>query len=363
MNTRETAILIWLLIFIVWAIRQKKIRRALVNLARAFFRKKIIGVVTATIIYTLLVVFVLWNLGIWRFSLIKDTIFWLIGTAIISLINANKAAQGQGFFKNILLDNLKLVLVVEYIVNLFTFSLVVELLLVPIVSIVILLSVFTEMKKEYIAVKKLADFVLASIGFVLIAYSLARVLKDFQYIASSESMSALVLPPLLTLSYIPFLYLFALVIAYENLFFRVDFFIKDSNGLKAQTKRKIMRLCHVNLYKLIRFTKASAGDLANIDNMTLTRGAVMSSEMGILLGSSYKMIESANEMLLCCRRKKKKVFTHSGVAISFFLARALEMFESFLILVKERRIIDSAVLLKKLARHGDDPGIHIFKRY
>jgi len=78
----------------------------------------------------------------------------------------------------------------------------------------------------------------------------------------------------------------------------------------------------------------------------------MSDNLSRLIESGYKMIEVANKLLLACGRKEKKVYSHSRSAVSFFLRRSLELFESFLILVKERRIIDSAVLLRSLLDMG-----------
>lgn len=71
-----------------------------------------------------------------------------------------------------------------------------------------------------------------------------------------------------------------------------------------------------------------------------------------LIETSNKMIDVARGMQLACQRKKMKVYSHSRFVVSFFLRRAWEMFESFLILIKENRIIDSALLLRSLLEMG-----------
>jgi len=73
------------------------------------------------------------------------------------------------------------------------------------------------------------------------------------------------------------------------------------------------------------------------------------------------MIELAKSMLCSCQLKKGKVYSESRFVVSFFLGRSWEMFESFIILVKEERIIDSAVLLRSLLEMGFSLG-YIFSK-
>lgn len=78
----------------------------------------------------------------------------------------------------------------------------------------------------------------------------------------------------------------------------------------------------------------------------------MSDDMTKFIETSNKMIAVATGMLKTCKSKKKKVYSHSRFASSFLFRRSWEMFESFLILVKEGRIIDSAVLLRSFLDMG-----------
>jgi len=73
------------------------------------------------------------------------------------------------------------------------------------------------------------------------------------------------------------------------------------------------------------------------------------------------MIDIAKGMLQSCHLKKNKVYSYSRFVISFFLRRSWEMFESFLIFIKENRIIDSAVLLRSLLEMGISLG-YIFAK-
>jgi hypothetical protein len=81
-------------------------------------------------------------------------------------------------------------------------------------------------------------------------------------------------------------------------------------------------------------------------------GAAMSENIVKLIESSNKMIEYAKSMLHSCQLKKDKVHSESRFVVSFFLRRSWEMFESFIILIKEERIIDSALLLRSQLEMG-----------
>ena len=87
----------------------------------------------------------------------------------------------------------------------------------------------------------------------------------------------------------------------------------------------------------------------------------MSESLNKLIETSLKMIETAKGMLQSCQLKKSKVYSTSRFVVSFFLRRSWEMFESFLILIKENRIIDSAVLLRSLLEMGISLG-YIFAK-
>ena len=262
-NAREKAVIIWLLIFLVWALSKKNIRNSFLVFLRTLFQQKILLVIIALFLYTGIIVFIFSKLRIWEVALLKDTIFWLFGSAFVLLINTDKATQDKGFFKKILIDNLKLILVIQFIVNLYTFSLGVELILVPILFMIVAMSAVAEMEQESMIVKKIADFILSAYGVSLIVAVLVKILGDYQAFATIENLRAFILPLLLTFAYIPFLYLFALLMAYESLFVRMEIILKVDQRLAKLAKQKIFALCHFNLVKLNNFSKDITLELVN----------------------------------------------------------------------------------------------------
>lgn len=82
----------------------------------------------------------------------------------------------------------------------------------------------------------------------------------------------------------------------------------------------------------------------------------MSDILDRLIETSYKLIEIAKGMLKSCQLKKNKVYSDSRFIVSFFFRRAWEMFESFIILIKENRLIDSLILLRSFCEMGINLG-------
>ncbi|MDD4399742.1 MAG: hypothetical protein PHS01_09360 [Dysgonamonadaceae bacterium] len=266
-TTREQAIIIWVAVFLIWLLFQKNLRNSLAGLLHAFFQKKILAAVLMMIFYVGLAVYLLSRIHLWDVVLLKDAIFWVIGTAFILFLNLNKATEDKDYFRKILLDNLKFILILTFLINFYTFSLIVELITLPIIVIIAAMSVYAGTKKEYLPAKKLADFLLSAWGIFLIIYATIQVLSNYQKFLITDNFLAFLLPILLTVALVPFLYGFAVYMTYEGLFTRIDFLIgKNNQQLADFGKHKILRSFRLNLRKLNKFSKESGVQLLKINN-------------------------------------------------------------------------------------------------
>jgi len=265
-NSREQSTMIWIVILLLLALSKKDIRKSFLDLIKMLFEPKIITIIGLMLLYTVLIVSILSKMGVWKANLIKDTIFWTFGTAFILMINARKATHDDKYFKTILLDSIKFIIILEFVVNFYTFSFWVELLLMPLLCFVMLIGVVAETEKEHMPVKKVSDFILSGFGLFIIVYSFIKITSNYKELATLDSLRAFILPPLLSFLYIPFLYFFALFMAYELLFVRLDGYINEDKKLAKLAKRKILSLCHINLRMLNRFSTDSTPALVRLSN-------------------------------------------------------------------------------------------------
>ncbi|MFA5933423.1 MAG: hypothetical protein WC826_05150 [Microgenomates group bacterium] len=264
-NNRERAIVVWLLLFSLWILFRKDTRVAVFNVLKAFFDKKIISIVLGMLLYTSLIVFSLYKLRLWNAFLLKDTIFWVIGTALVLLFNTNKAMQNASFFKDTVLNAFKLVVILEFVINFYTLNFWLEMVLIPTLVIIGGMSALTEIQAEYKTVKRFINSLLAIIGFLMVIYATGNVVANYQTFVTLKNLNTLVLPPLLTLFYIPYLYFFALIMAYETLFVRLGIFVKDKHLLDF-TKQRVFLLCNLNLGKLNLFARTYTREFMEFNN-------------------------------------------------------------------------------------------------
>jgi hypothetical protein len=178
LNGREKAVFVWLFIFLCWALSQKNIRKSLVNVLKSFFQVKIFTVFVAMFAYIFLILWLFYNIQIWDFESIKDILFWLFGSAIVLLMNTNQATQDDNYFRKILKDNLKLIVVLEFVVGLYAFNFWIEMIFVPVIFFIVAMGAVAEIKKEYLQVKKIIDFVSSAIGIFLIIFVISQIVKD-----------------------------------------------------------------------------------------------------------------------------------------------------------------------------------------
>lgn len=131
-NNREKALIVWILIVLVCIVVSKNLRPSFLSVLKALFARKIAPAMLVMLAYISLVVFAAYKLHYWDISLLKDTVIWGLGTAFIMFMHYDKVNTERKYFKKVLLDNVKLVVLLEFIINLYVFNFVVEFLLVPV---------------------------------------------------------------------------------------------------------------------------------------------------------------------------------------------------------------------------------------
>lgn len=254
LNNREIATAIWLTIILLWALSISDFRRSIPGLLKAFFHKKIFLPLLVMLLYIFLMVLAFKKIGFWDVSATKDTILWTLGSAFASYFSLNKVTQDSAYFKNVILDNIKFIVIMEFVVNLYSFSLPAELIVIPIVSFIVMANVLAESKPEYKQANKLFNFILGVFGLYLLTFTFREVVVDFQNFASLKNLRDFFLPPLFTVTLLPFIYIMALFSLYESFFIRINFANKNSD-IARYAKRKVIASCHINLSKLNKVSK------------------------------------------------------------------------------------------------------------
>lgn len=260
-NNREIASALWLLLFLIWGITNSGVRAAFHNLIRAFLKWQILVPLLAMMAYVVLMVSGLGAIGFWDVSAMKDTVLWMLGFASIMLFRANKVDERESFFRNAILNNLKLIAMLEFVSNAYTFSLWIELLLVPLVAVIAIPKVFTELKvkaeSSYRVVDSLLSYMLALTGLVLLGIAIYRAIYNLNGFVTIHNLRDFLLPVVLSCLYLPFVYAWALFLAYDHLFRRINVNNNDRK-LARHLKKLVLMTFHVRLGRLLQWAQQTS---------------------------------------------------------------------------------------------------------
>lgn len=252
-STRELSMLIWIFVGLTLMMFNKDIRISFVEIFKLFFGKQIGRIFLLMTVYVTLTLFLLKKFGTWDFSLLKDTLFWFVSVALVLFFSINNA-KNIHFFKDIVKDSFKWSIALEFFVNYYTFSFRTELILMPTIFLLAGINAYSQTDKKYDQVSKFLTNIFAIIGMTFFLYVSYKTFYNYQEFFTLHTLFSFLLPPILTVLLVPFLYLLALYMNYEILFIHVDFMTNDSDKRKI-LKKEIILLANLNLNRLIRISQ------------------------------------------------------------------------------------------------------------
>jgi len=217
-------------------------------------------------ISTATIIFVLYFVNIWNISFLKDTIIWFLFSGIVTCVNAITSRSDKNKLKKIIYENLKALILIEFIVNYYTFPLIIELIVMPIIILIFLLDTFTDNKEKYSSVTKLMKTLQTAIGFFLIYYFISNLVSSYQGFISYSTLKSFLLPILLSLCFLPFIYLFLLYAKYDMIFIRLKMGSSKTKELTKYAKREIIKTCLLNLNKAKKLLRGNTAKLMHIQN-------------------------------------------------------------------------------------------------
>ena len=254
-NDREIAIGIWILIFSVCAVSNNSKRAAIPGLLKSFFCSLKILVSLALMIGCIaLIVFGLSSANFWDMSQLKNTIFWGLTVAFVSMSHLPRMTEDSRYFRNAVKDSFKLVVILEFVIAFHTFPLFVELLVVPVASMLVSMQILADGKKEYSGLAVLIDKLVTIFGGVLITYAGYMLVTEPKTFFQTGTLTDFALPIVLTLLFLPFMFILALYACYENAFLRIDFWY-GSHALRRHAKRTALFSFHVRTILLRRWLR------------------------------------------------------------------------------------------------------------
>jgi hypothetical protein len=227
LNSREWAILIWLAALIAFIIAKPKIRSSGASLIRSFFQWKIQASLIAALFWSAGCIWILWRLGLWQWGNLKTTIVWGFTFMFVTLIDAATSKDGVRTLRELARQAITVAVVVGFIAEFYTMPLWAELLLVPALALLGGMVALAEIKSEYSRLLSPLTSVQVLAGLGLLVFSIYQIATHWSEFATLGTAYEFTVPILLSFMYLPFLYGYLVLIAYENASVRLHFTIPD----------------------------------------------------------------------------------------------------------------------------------------
>ncbi|MEX2484722.1 MAG: hypothetical protein WED10_09185 [Brumimicrobium sp.] len=212
-SNRELALFTWVFFLTVISVLWTKTRKSALNLIKAYFQRKIILLQTLIWVYLAGVIWIFSKLGFWNWSMLKDSIIWAVFSAFIIMFGVLNSKRKTRPIRQIFFDAFKLIIIVEFIVNVYCYGFINEMIILPILGFLIMLIAVAETNPENQIVVNFLNGVLAIWGVYVLYSSAQQIYLHINEVATKQTALDFLLPIWLTIFYLPFL---ALVKTYSD---------------------------------------------------------------------------------------------------------------------------------------------------
>ena len=105
LSSRECAMAIWAIIFVIYLLIHKKTRREVLNLIKIFFSKKFLILWLIPLVYVCLITFLFSQLSFWKKIYIKDVVIWFLFSGLVDSIKSVGSDSDSKYIRKVIKDN------------------------------------------------------------------------------------------------------------------------------------------------------------------------------------------------------------------------------------------------------------------
>jgi hypothetical protein len=238
LNNREISIAIWLGVLFFYTSYKNRSLGWMNGLARAFLARSVIFMYLFSVFYTCVAIYLLRKLNWWSIAQLKDTLLWCTFSILTTLMGITAIKEKKSYFKDALLDNLKATLIVEFIAETYTFSLPVELVLVPLLALLGGVQAVAVNDKQHSKLVPILSRLTVIFSLGLIIHSIYEIIRLRDY-ANLDKLKDFTLPPILAIWFLPWLYALAVYMRFESAFVVFKMKFKDKPIYRVARKKAI----------------------------------------------------------------------------------------------------------------------------
>ncbi len=249
-SNREIAVGLWTIPTVVLFLSFQKARYYFLQFLKTFFAVKIQVFFLSVWAWSVRTTYLLWRVGYWELGFLKSTLMWGVFAAPKSSFDAMTDDEGVDRLKCIVRDNFTVWVLIEFLGSAFTFSLLGEVLFVPIMTLIVIMSAVTDLSKKYRPLPSILHWVLIIIGWAILILGVLEIFINWNQYRSWTTLKEFFIPPLLSVSLSVFLYPWLVYSEYEKVFIRMTYTNLARNGNLQRVKVELFRFCRLNIRRL-----------------------------------------------------------------------------------------------------------------
>lgn len=258
-STRELATAFWvgaILIAVGMAIvTNKKIRQGFIGVLKCFFNRKLRKLWEIYFLYIGIIMLMFSRSPIWKNIYLKDIILWTLFSGLTICMNAVAGEADEKYISKVLKDNIRFTVVTEFLLSTFTFSFWVELIIIPITTVIVLFDTVAEHKSDAIAVHKLLQDVMAFAGLCVILQTVRVGILEYRELNVTNTLVSFFIPIVYLLLVTPLEYAFELYSKYEMLFIQMHFKEPSDKMVRRKRHLKVIKVCGLSVKRIMLFQK------------------------------------------------------------------------------------------------------------
>lgn len=219
MNPRQISLVAWSTVALIAAMAHADIRASIRGVIKSVFTPVLLVPALLSLVWVSMCVFFLQRASLWTPILWWDTLaFALAGTTSLVWRMLESKDYSRQFYWKIVRRSLGASVLLGVMVSTYTFSLPIELVLVPWLVALGMLQAFMSSSAEYAGALKLVNFLIAVTGLSMVSQSVAGAMAGGKAFLSLVTVQSFLLLMLLTVAYLPFLLTVRIWFTYDSAF-------------------------------------------------------------------------------------------------------------------------------------------------
>lgn len=273
----------------------------------------IVSVVGIVFLYVAGCCCALWLIGFWDPTLLKATVLWTFGSGVVGIFNHVNQRSLDNFFVNGLRTQFGVIVFVEYVATLKSFSFLFELVSLPILTFLAVVQGVASHNKDHAAVENLIMSLFAVFGIYALLSGIYIIWSDPDF-WSITTLRDFLLPIILSVAILPLFYLLATYATFQRRFIGIEYKLK-SVELQKSAKALAIRNYALDLDGLDRwFHELQIQNIETLSDLKCTFKRVrqrrkiesnppfISAELG---WSPFAAMKFPGHEMLCCKHYRQ----------------------------------------------------------